>query len=546
MRSILKLLRLAFWSGWTPLFVLSLVFAVPIIIILLKEPLAVLGKSPVKVESLSGDTTTLRPCKPFGSPRVVYCGVHHVFEDRQAMAGRKIPIHFAVSFAPEKSEKEQNEKGKSKADDPVFMIDGGPGVGKAVIAGFTIGNKVEIEKRRDLVFIDIRGTGRSNSLSCVGLRGSPFSLKTYFTNDPRLYFPLLSVQHHLNDPYDQDQMRQCAERLKKHADLTKYTSTIAATDIDDIRQLLGYERINLSGASYGTRLSLEYARRYPAHVRSLSLTDIVPTSLRMPSTFAQSTERAFNAILADCNNDEACRNAYGNIGQELDAVLNTLEASPAQFKIRNPLLLGLASETVTLSRGPFAMGIRGMLYDFESSSRIPFVISEAAKGNYEPIANEIIGQSLPLELTLAKGLYLSTTCAEDTPFIDETKARADAAGTILGTYRLDQHLDACAVWPKGAAPADWLEPIELQTPALLFSGEVDPSTPPKTGEDVVRRLPNGRLIIMKNEAHGAAANWDTCGEPIETKFFENASADNIDASCADEIERLPFYLGDGG
>ena len=386
-----KFLRQIFWSWRTPLYLLFLLVFGLLLFLLVKEPLAVWGVAPVEMTSLSGERVKLKPCKPFGSPRVAYCGVHKVYEDRAANSGRKIPIHFVVSFATS----------ARRAADPVFMIDGGPGVGKAVIAGFTIGNKKEIEARRDLVFIDVRGTGRSNSLSCVGLRGSPFSLGTFLSNDPRLYLSLLSVQHHLDDSYDQEKMQACAQHLQKHADLTKYTSTLAAADIDEIRHLLGYHQINLSGASYGTRLSLEYARRYPDRVRSMSLTDVVPTSLRMPSTFAQSTERALDRLIADCVAEASCNAAYPELRQRLQAILAGLEKSPAQFEMKNPLLLGLASEKVILARGPFAMGIRGMLYDFESSSRIPYVISRAADGDFEPIANEIISQSTPLELVLS-------------------------------------------------------------------------------------------------------------------------------------------------
>ncbi len=526
-------LKIAFWSFRILLLLLVLAIALPILVLLLKEPWEVRGVSPLIVTSLSGTTTTLRACKPFTSPRIAYCGVHKVFEDRKSKTGREIPIHFVLSPATDAD---------ARAADPVFSIDGGPGIGKATISGFSIGKSKVLESAHDFVFIDIRGTGRSNPLSCVGIKGSPFDLRAYVSGAPLLALDLLSVQHHLNEPYEADAMRKCARRLSKRADLSKYTTTLAAADIDEIRALLGYQKINVSGASYGTRLSLEYARRYPDAVRTLTLVDVVPTSLRMPSTFAHGTQKALDRLFADCAMDAACAAAYPSLANDLSLSVERLDQEPARFRMKNPLLLGLVQENVVLARGPFVMGIRGMLYDYESSARIPYVISRAAAGDYEPMAQEIIGQSLPLELSLAKGLYLSMTCAEDVPFIDLEKARADAKGTVLGGYRLDQHLGACAQWPRGAVPADWLDPVQSNAPALLFSGELDPSTPPETGLEVAQNLPNSLHVVFRNETHGAAANWDNCGAPMEASFVENADIAGIDTSCANKIERAPFYI----
>jgi len=79
----------------------------------------------------------------------------------------------------------------------------------------------------------------------------------------------------------------------------------------------------------------------------------------------------------------------------------------------------------------------------------------------------MIERDLPLELVLAKGMYLSVTCAEDVPFIDLEDAVASASGTALGSYRLDQHVEACGVWPRGEVPADWLAPVTADVPTLL-------------------------------------------------------------------------------
>ncbi len=528
-----KLLRHVFWSRWTFLYLPLGILILPLALWLLYEPIAVIGHPKVTTTGISGPGMALRPCKPLGSARVVHCGVLEVFENRESRAGRRIPIRVVVAFAT----------GPDPRPDPVFPLDGGPGVGKATIAGFSIGGRPEAELERDLVFVDIRGTGASNPLSCVGFRGDPFKAST-FLRSPASYFSLLSARHFLEDPYDQEAMAACRRRLERRADLTRYTTTVAAADLDEVRDALGYERINLSATSYGTRLALEYMRRYPDRVRSASLSDIVPTDLRMPFTFARDNEVALQRLLDDCETDRRCSSLYPDLRSDLETVLARLRTSAIEVTVANPLLFGIPRQRVTISRGVFAMGIRSLLYGWESSARLPHVITRAAAGDFGPMVAEIVARDLPLELVLAKGMYLSATCAEDVPFIDPLAARTDAAGTALGSYRLDQHLDACAVWPRGPVPDDWLSPVVSEAPTLLFSAELDPSTPPRTGYQVAEHLPNSLLVVMENETHGAEINWDTCGAPLSLELLRTGSVEGLDPSCARRIERAPVWIAD--
>ncbi len=46
-------------------------------------------------------------------------------------------------------------------------------------------------------------------------------------------------------------------------------------DIEAIREAMGYEKLVLYGTSYGTKVALEYAERYPEHVEALVLDSVV-------------------------------------------------------------------------------------------------------------------------------------------------------------------------------------------------------------------------------------------------------------------------------
>ncbi len=524
-----RIARHFLWSRFTFLYLPCALIVLAVLYLLTYERLAVIGYEAVRTSGLTTPGTLLSPCKPVGSPKVVQCGMIEVFENRANGLGRKLPVHFVVSFAE-----------KQPAREPVFFFDGGPGVGKATIAGFSIGNRPETEKERDLVFVDIRGTGQSNPLSCVGINGHPLRLGTYLSSNPLRYGKLLTLGHALEDPYDQSMAEDCRQRLSRRADLTQYTTTLAAADIDEVRDTLGYGRINLIGSSYGTRLALEYMRRYPERVRSVILSDPVPIDLRMPSTFARDTDRALELVLKDCAENHSCRDRYPNLRADLNQVLDRLRRGPIEISVPSPASFGLLTSTLQLRPGPFALGIRDLLYSSDSIGRLPAVVTAAAGGEFEPLVREMFSSTFQLDLLLAKGQYLSVTCAEDVPHIDLDSARQQARGTILGDYRLRQHVGACSVWPRGSVPDDWLEPVVSNIPTLLFNGEFDPSTPPWTGRQVVRHLSNGLHVILKNESHGGEHSWDHCTSRIEARFLETGSIQGLDVSCAQTIPPIAY------
>ncbi len=50
-------------------------------------------------------------------------------------------------------------------------------------------------------------------------------------------------------------------------------------------------------------------------------------------------------------------------------------------------------------------------------------------------------------------------------------------------------------------PADFHQPVHSDRPVLLLSGEFDPVTPPRYGEQVARTLPNGRHLVLRGQGH---------------------------------------------
>src|SRR5262249_46951072 len=146
--------------------------------------------------------------------------------------------------------------------DPVVPIPGGPGSGTIEQAAGFANELRELRETRDILLVDLRGTGGSNLLDC------------------EMYGPALA--DYLGAFYPAERGRRCAERWRDRADLSQYDNDASADDLDEVRAALGYERLNLYGASAGTRTALVYMRRHPDRVRSAVLHGVVPTNAAMP------------------------------------------------------------------------------------------------------------------------------------------------------------------------------------------------------------------------------------------------------------------------
>ena len=97
------------------------------------------------------------------------------------------------------------------------------------------------------------------------------------------------------------------------------------------------------------------------------------------------------------------------------------------------------------------------------------------------------------------------------------------------------------MWPRGEIPDDFLEPVRSNAPVLIFSGNMDPVTPPKYGEEVAGSLPNSRHIVIPEAAHEIGGLTDVgCIDRIALEFLDKADAKNIDVSCVERMAGPPF------
>src|SRR5688500_17890734 len=98
----------------------------------------------------------LTECRVEGIPNRVQCGALDRPLDPARAQGPQVRIHYVVVPA----------MARQKLPDPVFLLAGGPGQSAIRLAPQVLPSLSRLNNRRDLVFVDQRGTGRSAPLEC--------------------------------------------------------------------------------------------------------------------------------------------------------------------------------------------------------------------------------------------------------------------------------------------------------------------------------------------------------------------------------------------
>jgi pimeloyl-ACP methyl ester carboxylesterase len=468
----------------------------------LHRPGAAADKPKLKARTLG--RVPLEPCRTADGNTDGLCGKYEVYENRASQSGRKIALNLMV--LPAVSDK--------PASDPWFAIAGGPGQ-SAVDAYPEVGFTTKVRQERDVVLVDQRGTGASNPLPCE-------------LRDPK------NAQEVISEAMPPEKVRACRAELEKKADLKQYTTSIAADDLDEVRQALGYDKINVFGGSYGTRAALVYLRQHGDHVRTLTLEAVAPPQYRIPLEFARTTQGSVDELIERCAADEACHKDYPDLKTEFQAIVDKLEKFPAHFEVKNS---AGEMQAVTLSRGMFVAQLRPLLYIPQLVSQFPYMVHRVYQGDWSLYGAAVLQVRNGIDKSIDRGMSLSVICAEDIPGMTEATIRRETAGTYLGDIQIRTYQKACREWPRAVVPADLHAPVHSAVPALLISGALDPATPPQASALAAHDLSNSRVVVVENGTHGTGS---PCIDGLISQFVARGSTTELDVSCEEQIHLPPF------
>jgi pimeloyl-ACP methyl ester carboxylesterase len=402
---------------------------------------------------------------------------------------------------------------------PLVVLAGGPG--QSATDAFGVGGLSILYPaywKRDVIIFDQRGTGRSRLLRCHRLEHA----NLFDAGSPA---------------------GACARSLG--ARRAFYTTRDTDDDIDALRAALGAERIALFGASYGTKVALSYARRYPDRVERLVLDSVTP--LDGPDPYYRDSMAAVPRVL---------RSLCGRLCGWTDDPVADLSRLVHTIGARGGAIRG----SVVDSRGRhrpgrltrvdlFAVLLAG---DFDPTLRAAFpgAVDAALRGDVAPMlrlrrrAIEIDAEPPPPRM-LSSAVYAATTCEEiPMPWPRATPpdaaerhrlAAADAATVPdsefepfdRGTALASDTLELCESWPAApVAPELGSGPLP-DVPVLLVEGADDLRTPVENAERTAQPFPRAQVVVAPDTGHSAiGADFYGCAQRAFARFIQRRQVPN--------------------
>ena len=476
-------------------------FAVPLLAPLV-APLSMLSAAPL---AASAATPSTRNCHLPGSEETLRCVTVPVALDyaKPEAASIKLQVTVAPAFR------------EAARPDPLFIIAGGPGQAGSDLLPLINGTFRKARATRDIVLIDQRGTGLSGRLDCASKPGDEA----------------------MDDEQIEQEARRCLAQIKQP--LAAYTTDNAARDIEQVRLALGYGKINLWGGSYGTRLAQAYARAYPDAVRSLVLDGVAAPEQVIPAG-GRDAQAALDALFKQCAANAPCAKAFPQLGAEFAAVVERTTGKGITVELPDPRTA--RPSTVQMSSKRFLGTVHSILYSPLDSRRLPFLIHSAYQNRWAPfIARSNLMGDLSADGAASLGLHLAVVCAEDMPRLTPQLLMEDTQGSFLGVPLVQRLHGLCEAIKVPAVP--YRAPTPIAAPALLFSGVLDPVTPPRRAESALRFMTHAQHVVVANAGHGVSPLG--CAPRLIREFLDQPDRPVV-VACLKELPSPTFQLGSAG
>jgi pimeloyl-ACP methyl ester carboxylesterase len=475
---------------------------------------AVLALAP----AMAQPQASLTACRIAGVAQEVRCGVVQRPLDATRPKGTQIDVHYAVVPAV----------ARRKREDAVFFIAGGPGQSAIDLMPHMVSLFNRLNQRRDIVFVDQRGTGRSAPLRCDPPKTSTL---TSWAQSSDLAQSLQDAQACLKQ-------LQALPWVTHPSDIGQFTTPQAMQDLNAVREQLGATTINLVAASYGTRAALDYQRQFPQAVRRMVLDGVVPPDMALHTSSGADAQAALDAVWAACQAEPACHKRHGDLRATWQQLLQSL---PKDQLVNDPRTG--QSEVLTITRDMVLAAVRAPLYAPSLAGALPQAVQDAAMGRWEglaALASATVPRGSP---PLFTGMHLAVVCAEDVKRAATPHTPA-SSGTDFGDALSQRYTSLCPLWPTADVPPAFYQLKTSNVPVLLLSGGADPVTPPRHAKQVAQRLGNKvTQVTVPHASHGLMGL--PCVPDLVFRYLD--AADNtmpqVDGSCLQSLPRpLSFSL----
>ena len=426
---------------------------------------------PVVPESAhAGDLINLQPCT-YEAGKIKYaadCGTLVVPENRNNPNSRLIALPVIRVRALDGGQAE-----------PIFFLIGGPGG-----SNMHFQNLEGLVDLHDFVLVGYRGVDGTVVLDCPEISDA-------IRNAPGELLGDAALQSYTGAG------ARCAERLQAEGvDLAGYTIAETIDDMEAARVALGYDRINLLGESYGTRLEMIYEWMYPDSLYRVAMVAVNP-----PGHFLWEPHN-IDAQLEDyaelCAQDALCSARTSDLVASMRHVSDNMPKRWLFIPINKSAVKLLTFVMLMESIQP-----PGAPVPLSGPAAIDMWLA-AEKGDASGMALASIGRNLFLPNLFVFGELLSVGGSVD-DFYNPTRdyrTELDPHDSILGSPFSLFDWSMGVRWPVNFIPKEYLKVQPTNVETLLISGSIDFSTPPQFAtEELLPHLRNGKQVILKDFGH---------------------------------------------
>lgn len=396
---------------------------------------------------------------------------------------------------------------------PLFVNPGGPGFGGQDYAEAVAGRW----KNFDVIGWDPRGTGESTHVVCGSLQQTD---------------AVINLDGSPDDAAEDKALRdgaaafaqQCRDGSGKLLD--HITTIEVVRDLDLLRHLLGAEKLNYVGISYGTFVGSTYATLFPNSVGRLVLDGAVDITGKDEVPQVKGFELALSNFAAWCSSSDLCDldGSSQEISTQIGDFLESLDASPLQVGNR------------TLTQTLAAAGVAYFLYSDEEAYRsLSLVLDQAMAGDGTGLlymADAMNGRHDNGYDTIAYA-FPAMACSDSAddgvaPVLQDwrdTFAVAPVLGPNMGTSY------SCQLWTTGSAPQ--LKLTGAGAPPILVVGTTgDSATPFEQAVTMAAQLESGTLLTFDGAGHGAVSGTNQCVADAVDGYLYDGVVPKEGATCS--------------
>jgi pimeloyl-ACP methyl ester carboxylesterase len=417
------------------------------------------------------------------------------------------------------------EPGRPLQSPPTLYIAGGPG-GSAWLDADAASYWPDWAELTDwpggLVVYDQRGVGLSQpAYDCPELRAARRAL---------LPLPLPTEEAYRRM---REASRACHDRLREAGvGLAQFTTRQNAADATALMRSIGFERWNVYGVSYGTRVALEMMRSEPQHLRAVVLDSPYPPQVNAELEDAWLLHRALGLYARICELAGDCADTPAELRDDLRVALERVRREGIKLSVRDPD--DGRDLAVVYDDDDFAWLLFEAMYRWDAIPGLPASVRALVDGRLDSHLRGLIQESVTalLDDAVSDAIASSVDCHDAGPVdLRDFERRLAQFPDVAEIKRLDWQYHACRYWASGDAGAGFRAPVRSDVPALLLVGEFDPVTPPQWAEAAARTLSRALLFEFPAIGHGVLDSH-VCAADIVRAFLADPIAPRVPACLA--------------